>query len=117
MKHLKEGKKFHRKKDQREALLESLVNNLIINEKIQTTTAKAKEAKRKAERLITIAKKQDLASYRLLKQELPEKSLNKLYYELSHRYKDRNGGYTRIIKIATPRKGDNSDLSILELIK
>ena len=116
MKHLKEGKKFHRKKIKRSPL-ESLVNNLIINEKIQTTTAKAKEAKRKAERLITIAKKQDLASYRLLKQELPEKSLNKLYYELSHRYKDRNGGYTRIIKIATPRKGDNSDLSILELIK
>ena len=117
MRHLKEGKKFHRKKDQRKALLKSLVNNLIIYEKIETTSTKAKEARRKIERLITIAKKQDLAAYRLLKKELPEKSLNKLYYELSHRYENRKGGYTRIIKLATPRKGDNSDISILELIK
>jgi large subunit ribosomal protein L17 len=117
MKHLKKGRKLHRKRDQRKALIKSLVHNLILKERIKTTLAKAKEAQKKAERLITIAKKQNLSAYRRIKKELPKKSLNKLYYELAPRYLTRNGGYTRIIKTMLVRKGDGAEMVILELIK
>ncbi len=117
MKHLKKGRKLHRKRDQRKALIRSLVHNLILKEKIKTTLAKAKEAQKKIERLITIAKKQNLTAYRRLKKDLPKKSLNKLYYEIAPLYKDRKGGYTRIIKTMITRKGDGAELVILEFVK
>lgn len=117
MKHLKKGRKLHRKRDQRRALIKSLVHNLILKERIKTTLAKAKEAQKKIERLITIAKKRDLTAYRRLKAELPQKSLNKLYYEIAPLYKERKGGCTRIIKTMLWKKGDGSELVILELIK
>ncbi|MGE4554538.1 MAG: 50S ribosomal protein L17 [Candidatus Paceibacterota bacterium] len=117
MKHLKKGRKLHRKRDQRRALIKSLAHNLILKERIKTTLAKAKEAQKKVERLITVAKKQNLAAYRRLKKELPEDSLNKLYYEIAPRYLNRNGGYTRIIKTMIFRKGDGAEMVILELVK
>lgn len=117
MKHLKTGRKLHRKQGQRKALIKSLETNLIMHEKIKTTQAKAKETQRKVERLITVAKKQDLAALRRLKAELPEKASRKLYSELAPRYKARNGGYTRIIKLTNETRTDNSSMVILELIK
>ena len=116
MRHLKEGKKFHRKTDQRRALLKGMAANLILKGKITTTESKAKETKRKVERLITIAKKQNLASLNRTKQELPLKAAKKLYYETASLYLKRKGGYTRIIKLG-PRKSDGAKMAIIELIK
>ena len=117
MKHLKKGRKFHRKKDQRKALLKSLAANLILQERIKTTSEKAKETKITVEKLITIAKKQNLASLRNLKKKLPEKASNKLYYEIAPIYKKRKGGYTRIIKTTQRRVRDGSPIVILELVE
>lgn len=117
MKHLKEGKKFHRKTDQRQALLKSLMTNLILKNKIRTTESKAKETKRKVEKLITIAKKQTSSSLKQVKKELPLKAAHKLYYEIAPLYLERHGGYTRIIRTSSKRKRDAAELVILELIK
>ena len=117
MKHLKKGKKFHRKRDQRKALLKGLAANLILKEKIKTTSAKAKEAKSKVEKLITIAKKQNIVALRRVKENLPKKAANKLYYEIAPLYKDRKGGYTRIIKTSMKKVRDASPLVILEFVK
>jgi len=117
MKHLKKGKKFHRKRDQRKALLKGLAANLILKERIKTTSVKAKEAKSKVEKLITIAKKQNLVALRRVKENLPEKAANKLYYEIAPLYKDRKGGYTRIIKTSIRKVRDASPLVILEFVK
>ena len=117
MKHLKKGKKFHRKKDQRKALLKGLAANLVLKERIKTTLVKAKEAKSKVEKLITIAKKQNIVALRRVKENLPEKAANKLYYEIAPLYKDRKGGYTRIIKTSIRKVRDASPLVILEFVK
>ena len=117
MKHLKKGKKFHRKRDQRKALLKGLAANLILKERIKTTSIKAKEAKSKVEKLITIAKKQNIVALRRVKENLPEKAANKLYYEIAPLYKDRKGGYTRIIKTSIRKVRDASPLVILEFVK
>jgi len=117
MKHLKKGKKFHRKRDQRKALLKGLAANLILKERIKTTSIKAKEAKSKVEKLITIAKKQNIVALRRVKENLPEKAANKLYYEIAPLYKDRKGGYTRIIKTSIRKIRDASPLVILEFVK
>jgi len=117
MRHLKEGRKFHRKTDQRKALLKGLVANLITRGKITTTLAKAKEAQKRTEHLITIAKKQNLVALKTLLSALPDKAGKKLYYEIAPLYLNTKGGYTRIIKTALRKKRDGSDLVILELIK
>ena len=117
MKHLKKGKKFHRKRDQRKALLKGLAANLILKERIKTTSVKAKETKSKVEKLITIAKKQNIVALRRVKENLPERAANKLYYEIAPLYKDRKGGYTRIIKTSIRKVRDASPLVILEFVK
>ena len=117
MKHLKKGKKFHRKTDQRKALLKGLAANLILKERIKTTLAKAKAARSKVEKLITMAKKQSVVALRRVKENLPEKAANKLYYEIAPLYKDRKGGYTRIIKTSMRKVRDASALIILEFVK
>ena len=117
MKHLKKGKKFHRKRDQRKALLKGLAANLVLKKRIKTTLVKAKEAKSKVEKLITIAKKQNIVALRRVKEDLPEKAANKLYYEIAPLYKDRKGGYTRIIKTSIRKVRDASPLVILEFVK
>lgn len=117
MKHLKRGKKFHRKTDQRRALLKNLATNLILHEKIQTTDSKAKETKKLTERLINYAKKQNVTSYRIIRRYLPEKAAQKLFYEIAPQYAKRNGGYTRIVKTSLIKKRDATELVILELVK
>ncbi|HPC31107.1 MAG TPA: 50S ribosomal protein L17 [Candidatus Paceibacterota bacterium] len=117
MKHLKRGRKLHRERDQRKALIKSLTTNLILQEKISTTLAKSKETQKKIERLITVAKKQNLSALRKLKEELSPKAAEKLYYQIAPRYLDRKGGYTRIVKTSKRRINDGSPLVILEFVK
>lgn len=116
MKHLVKTKKFHRKKDQRRALFKILAHHLIMKGRIKTTTAKAKYLRRTLEKLITKSKKQDLSTLRLLLSRLPKKSAYKLFYEIAPRYKERNGGYLRIIKLPWRKIKDGSELSIIEFV-
>jgi len=116
MKKLKKGRKFNRKKDQRKALLSSLMNNLFLKERIKTTEAKAKELSRLAEKKITKAKRMNLSDRRILLKDLSLPVVRKLEKEIGPRYKDKKGGYTRIIKIG-PRKTDGSKMALIELVK
>jgi large subunit ribosomal protein L17 len=108
-------RKFSRKRDQRRALLKGLARNLFLNEKILTTEAKAKEVKRVVERMIEKAKRENLASKRYLAKFF-EKNVIKKISEISRRYKERKGGYTRIIKVGR-RKGNGAKMAIIELVK
>lgn len=110
-------RKFHRKKGPRRAFLKSIANNLIMREKIETTVARAKEIRPLVERLVTIAKNQNLASLRLLLARLPKQSAQKLYYEIAPKYKERSGGYLRIVKEGRVRKRDAAPLAIVEFVK
>ena len=110
------GRKLSMKKGPRKALLRSLTNNFFIYEKIKTTEAKAKELRPIAEKHITRAKKNDIASRRILLKTLNPKTLKKIIEEIAPKYKDRNGGYTRILKLG-PRDSDGAKMVIIELIK
>jgi len=112
----KNGRKFSRKTDQRKALMKSLVTALFLQEKIKTTEAKAKQTRMIAEKIITDAKKNNLVAIRKITSFLAPKIVKKLISEIGPRYKERNGGYTRIIKLG-PRKGDSARMAIIELIK
>lgn len=81
-----------------------------------TTEARARELRPLVEKLVTLAKKQNLASYRLLLARLPKDSANKLYYEIALQYQDRKGGYLRILKTMTRRKRDAAKKSIIEFV-
>lgn len=116
MRHSKKGRKFHRKKGQRKALIKGLINNLISKEKIEVTEAKAKEIKPLAEKLITLAKRQNLASLRIILSRLNKNSAQKLYYQIAPRYLERKGGYLRIIKTGKTRKNDKADMAIIEFV-
>jgi len=116
MRKLKKGRKFSRKKDQRKALLKSLASALILNGKIKTTEAKAKESRLFIEKYINLAKNKDLATRRFLLKFFSVKVVKKLVDEIGPRYKDRKGGYTRIIKLG-PRKSNGAKMAIIELVK
>ncbi len=110
------GRKFSRKIGPRNALLRVLANNFLLQEKIKTTEAKAKELRSIVEKMITKAKKINLANRRLLAKELTPKMLKKIVDELAPRYTERNGGYTRIVRMG-PRNSDGAKMVIIELIK
>ncbi len=112
----RKGRKFGRKTDQRKALIKSLVTALISKEKIKTTEAKAKELSSVVEKFITRAKKNNLASRKLIAKFLSPKIVKKLVDEIAPRYKERKGGYTRIMKLGR-RKSDGAKIAIIELIK
>ncbi len=116
MRHKKRGRKFSISKDQRKALFRNLSSSLILKEKITTTEAKAKELRPFVEKFITRAKKNNLACQRLLLKNFSNKTVEKLLKELGPRYKNRPGGYIRIIKI-NPRKSDGAKMAVIELIK
>lgn len=116
MRHLKKTKKFGLKKDQREALFRILEHHLIMYGRIKTTTTRAKYLKRKVDKLVTIAKKHDLASLRRLLSKLPKKSAYKLFYEIAPKYQKRKGGYTRVIKLPFRRLKDAAELSYIEFV-
>ena len=115
MRHKRLNKKFDRNKPERDSMMNNLVRGLFISQSITTTTQKAKEARRFAEKLITMAKTNDVHSRRKVFAHMRDKALTKkLFAEIVPLFKDRKGGYTRIIKLGK-RRGDNADLSILEL--
>jgi len=102
---------------QRNSFVSGLIHNFVMKEKIKTTEARAKEIRPKVEKLVTLAKKQNIASLRVLKSRLPELSANKLYYEIAPKFSSRQGGYVRIIKTAVRRKRDAAPMSVIEFIK
>lgn len=116
MRKLKKGRKLSRKTGQRKALLSSLAAALFLHEKIKTTEAKAKEVRMFAENLITTGRDQNLAARKSLQAILSSDAAKKLFQEISPRYKDRKGGYTRIIKLG-PRESDGAKMAIIELVK
>ena len=116
MRHLKSGRKLGRTASHRKAMLSNLATAILTHKSIITTTPKAKEARSTVERLITFAKRGDLASRRMVLRTVKDKKLVKeLFEEIAPTYADRNGGYTRVIKIGH-RKGDNAPLAIFEMV-
>ncbi len=110
-------RKLGRDNKHRRSMLATLTKQLILNERIVTTETRAKEVRKSFDKMVTYGKKGTLVSRRLALAFLhnDEKCVNKVFNELTPRYKDRNGGYTRIIKM-TERKGDNALEVILELV-
>lgn len=116
MRHRKKGKILDRKKESRKALLRSLATNLILHEKIKTTEAKAKAVKPIVEKLITKGKTGDLHARReLIKYLYLENAVKKVLEDLSPRYKERKGGYTRIVKLGA-RQGDAAKMVQIEFV-
>ncbi len=97
--------------------LKILANNLILQEKIETTESRARNLRPFVERLISYGKKQKLAAYRMLLKKLPQGAADKIYYELALRYKERQGGYLRIIKHSLTRKNDGAKIVTVEFVK
>lgn len=116
MRHRKKGKILSRKRAHRQAMLANLAASLILYEKIDTTLAKAKVLRPFIERIITKAKQGDLASRRQLLKVLPVKrAVNKCLEVIGPKYKDRQGGYVRIIRLGS-RRGDGAEIARIELV-
>ena len=114
MRHLKAGRKLGRNTSHRIATLRNMVTSLIEHEKIQTTDAKAKELRRLADKMITLGKRGDLHARRQAMRVIRQKSVaKKLFDDVALRFKDTDGGYTRIIKVKR-RHGDNAPVSVIE---
>ena len=109
--------KLGRNSSARKALFRSVLVSLFKHERIETTEAKAKEISGLAEKLITLAKRDDLSARRQVIAELVDKEVaKKLFDEIAPKYNDRNGGYTRILKLGV-RRGDAAPMALLELVK
>lgn len=116
MRHLKSGRKLNRTASHRWALMRNLITCLLRDEKIQTTDPKAKEVKRWADRVITLGKEGSLHARRRALGIVRDKAVvRKLFDTIAPRFKDRPGGYTRIIKIRR-RRGDSAPISLIELV-
>lgn len=116
MRHRNKVKKLSLKKAHRQSLLANLVKDLILHGKVDTTLAKAKEGVHLAEKIITIAKRGDDHSYREAFRFLQDKEVvKKLFAEVAPKYQDRNGGYTRVLKLP-PRQGDGAERARLTLV-
>lgn len=116
--------KLGRDSSARKALFRDLATDLIINERIETTHAKAKELRPLVEKLITLGKRGDLHARRqaasfvrneVADEESGTKALQKLFSDIATRYEERQGGYTRILKLG-PRRGDNAEMAIIEFV-
>lgn len=109
-------RKLGRNTDHRMAMLRAMVTYLLENGKIETTVTRAKEVRPLAEKMITLGKKNTLASKRqALSFITKEDVVKKLFDEIAPKYAERNGGYTRIIRIGV-RRGDNAEMAIIELV-
>ena len=116
MKHQDSKRILSRKTGPRKALLKGLVLSLVLHEKIKTTEAKAKSLRPLMERIITRAKMDNLRNRReVLKKVIAQKAVKKLFEVIGPRYKDRQGGYLRIIKLKA-RKGDAAKIALIELV-
>ncbi|GEN55157.1 50S ribosomal protein L17 [Halobacillus litoralis] len=118
------ARKLGRTTDQRMALLRNLATDLIIHERLETTEAKAKELKSVVEKMITLGKRGDLHARRQAEsflynaqadEEGEQTALQKLFSDIGPRYEDRQGGYTRVLKLGE-RKGDGAKMAIIELV-
>jgi large subunit ribosomal protein L17 len=117
MRHRKAGRKLNRSSAHRKALLRNMVTSLLDHERIETTDAKAKELRGLADRMITLGKRGDLHARRQALSVIRSKDVTaKLFDELAQRFRDRPGGYTRVIKVGT-RVGDAAPVSIIELVE
>ena len=117
MRHNYSGRKLNRKTSHRMALLKNLSKSLIIHEQIETTLPKAKDLRPFVEKILTIGKKNDLASRRRVYSYLGDKKIvDKVFDELAKRYQKRNGGYTRILKSGF-RYGDSAPKAVIELVE
>ena len=111
-----EYRKLGRSTDQRIAMFRSLVTNFLKYGKIETTISRAKETRKFAEKMITLGKRGDLHARRQALSFITEESVVKeLFDNIAPKYAERNGGYTRIMRIG-PRRGDAAELAILELV-
>ncbi len=109
-------RKLGRRTDHRKAMLRNQVTSLLEHGRIETTVIKAKETKRMTDKMITLAKRGDVHARRqVLAYLYNEDVVNKLFDEIAPNYEDRNGGYTRIMRIG-PRRGDGAELAIIELV-
>jgi large subunit ribosomal protein L17 len=116
VRHRKKGRQLSRTRSHRKATLRNLVTSLFRHERIETTTAKAKELRPYAERLITLARRGDLHSRRLAGEKIQDRQvLGKLFDDIAPRYSERPGGYTRVLKLGN-RKGDAAEMSLIELV-
>lgn len=110
------NRKLGRTSDQRRAMLRAMVTYLLENGQIKTTVTRAKEVAPMAEKMITLAKKNDLANYRQALSFLTKEDVaKKLFGELAQKYSTRDGGYTRLVRTG-PRRGDAAEMAIVELI-
>ena len=115
MRHQKSGRKLNRNSSHRKAMFRNMANSLFLHEIIKTTLPKAKELRRVVEPLITLAKEDSVANRRLAFDRLRDKEIvAKLFKELGPRFKERPGGYLRILKTG-PRPGDNAPMAIVML--
>ena len=116
MRHHKSGRKLNRTSSHREAMFRNMASSLFRHEEIRTTLPKAKELRRVAEPLITMAKRPSLARRRLAFSRLRDATaVSKLFNELGPRFHDRPGGYTRILKCGY-RSGDNAPMALIQLV-
>jgi large subunit ribosomal protein L17 len=116
MRHLKSGRKLNRDSAHRKAMFRNMASSLFANEIIKTTVPKAKELRRVAEPLITLAKEDSVAHRRLAFDRLRDRDVvTKLFNELGPRYAERPGGYLRILKCGF-RAGDNAPMAYVELV-
>jgi large subunit ribosomal protein L17 len=116
MRHGKAGKKLGRDSAHRKALYSNLAGALITHGRIETTEAKAKAVRPYAEKLITLGKRGDLHARRLAMAELRSNDVvHKLFSEVAPRFAEREGGYTRIVKLG-PRQGDAANMALIEFV-
>jgi large subunit ribosomal protein L17 len=117
MRHHNSKRKFGRDKNQRKALLSSLTLNLIVRGKIKTTLPKAKELRPFIEKLVTKAKKDNVSTRRIIISKLSNRSkeVKKLFEVIAPKYKDKNGGYTRVLKLGG-RKPDGAEMALIEFV-
>ena len=119
MRHCKKGRKLNRTASHRKALFSNLASALVINKRIITTHPKAKELQSYVERLVTYAKKNDVHGRRLIQKKitgkLSKKIANELIHNIAPQYSDRQGGYTRVIKLEN-RKNDDAIKALIEFV-
>ena len=116
MRHQKNTRKLGRTSQHRDAMLANIVASLIIHKRVKTTLAKAKAARPLAEQLVTLGKGGTLHDYRLAVAKIGQKDvITKLFKEIAPGFKDRKGGYTRIIKLG-PRQSDSAPVAFLEWV-
>jgi large subunit ribosomal protein L17 len=116
MRHRKKGRSLSRTASHRKATLRNLATSLFRHERIETTAAKAKELRPYAERLITLARTDDVHSRRLAARKIADREvLGKLFEDIAPRFLERPGGYTRILKVGH-RKGDAAEMALIELV-